>query len=183
MNGEQYVDSGDYSRIICLGLYEKGEEVTVSLRLDERNLYFFKNTDYFYSLDVKAFENAISTLAQTNYEINEKSSDSHIVGTLSTTEENQMIFTTIPYDAGWIVKVDGKATETYATLGDTLLAFDIEDTGEHTVEMTYMPKIYVIGGIISIVSVAIFVALSVFESRKRKKKAHQNNAITTGGNE
>ena len=183
MNGEQYVDSGDYSRIICLGLYEKGEDVTVSLRLDERNLYFFKNTDYFYSLDVKAFENAISTLAQTNYEINEKSSDSHIVGTLATTEENQMIFTTIPYDAGWIVKVDGKATETYATLGDTLLAFDIEDTGEHTVEMIYMPKIYVIGGIISIVSVAIFVTLSVFESRKRKKKAHQNNAITTGGNE
>ena len=85
-------------------------------------------------------------------------------------------------DSGQIF-VDGKEVETYATLGDTLMAFDITDAGEHTVEMKYMPKIYVIGGIVSAISVAAFVAVSVFECKKRKKKSAAAEASLTGGNE
>ena len=81
-----------------------------------------------------------------------------------------MVQTTIPYDAGWIVTVDGKKVATYATIGETLLAFDIADAGNHTVELRTMPKIYVVGGIASVVSVATFVTVSVFESKRRKKK-------------
>lgn len=183
MNGEHYVDSGDYNRIIYLGYYTAGQEVTVSLKLDEGNLYFFKNTNYFYTLDVEAFADAISKLAETNYIIDESSSDSHITGTISTSKEDQMILTTIPYDAGWIVKVDGKTVETYATLGETLMAFDIDLSGNHTLEMTYMPKIYVISGIISVISLAAFVGFSVFEYKRRKKKSAQNNTLSTKGDE
>ena len=183
MNDEHYTDSGDYNRIIYLGYYTAGQEVTVTLKLDEGNLYFFKNTDYFYTLDVEAFADAVSKLAETNYIIDESSSDSHIIGTISTNKEDQMILTTIPYDAGWIVKVDGKVVETYATLGETLMAFDIDSSGNHTVEMTYMPKIYVVSGIISVVSIAAFVGFSVFEYKRRKKKSAQNNTLSPKGDE
>ena len=146
-------------------------------------MYFFKNTNYFYTLDVEAFADAISKLAETNYIIDESSSDSHITGTISTSKEDQMILTTIPYDAGWIVKVDGKTVETYATLGETLMAFDIDLSGNHTLEMTYMPKIYVISGIISVISLAAFVGFSVFEYKRRKKKSAQNNTLLAKGDE
>ena len=183
MNGEQFVDSGDYSRIICLGYYQEGDDVTVSLRLDEENLYFFKKTNYFYTLDVPAFENAVEKLHNSSYIIDEDSTESHLTGTITTSTQDQMILTTIPYDAGWNVFVDGERVETYATIGDTLMAFDITDAGEHTVEMRYMPKIYVIGGIISAVSLTVFVTFSVFESKRRKKKSEQIQASLTGGNE
>ena len=66
MNGEQYVESGDYSRVIYLGYYNKGDDVKFSIRLDDEKLYFFKNTDYFYTLDMSAFEQAIAKLAEGN---------------------------------------------------------------------------------------------------------------------
>ena len=91
-----------------------------------------------------------------------------------------MILTTIPYDAGWTVKVDGKAVETYATVGETFMAFDIESAGEHTLEMSYMPKIYVVGGIISLVSLAGFIGFCILDHRRKKKKA-ASAALSTGG--
>lgn len=183
MNDQQYVDSGDHSRIICLGYYNKGDSVSFSLKLEQGDLYFFKKTDYFYTLDVSAFESAIEKLRASNYIIDEDSTESHLTGTISTNKPAQTIQTTIPYDAGWRIFVDGKEVETYATLGDTLMAFDITDAGEHTVEMKYMPKIYVIGGIVSAISVAAFVAVSVFECKTRKKKSAAAEASLTGGNE
>ena len=78
--------------------------------------------------------------------------------------------TTIPYDAGWNVYVDGKKVETYSVLNESLLAFDIESVGTHDIEFRYMPRIYVITAIISAISMAIFVFLIVVDA-KRKKKA------------
>ena len=77
--------------------------------------------------------------------------------------------TTIPYDKGWQVFVDGKQVETYSIYGDSLMAFDIENAGEHEIEFKYMPKIYVVGGIISAVSFVGFVVIWIFEARKSKK--------------
>ena len=171
VNEEQYVSNSIYSRIISLGYREKGEEMKLKFRVDDSKLYFFKNTDYLYTLDMEAFENAYAELAQTSLQTSEKSTDDHIFGTLTTYEDNKTIMTTIPYDAGWKVYVDGKQVETYKIIGDTLMGFDIENAGEHSIELRYMPDIYVITGIISAISTAIFIALIVVDYRKKKKVA------------
>lgn len=171
VNDEQYVSNSIYSRIISLGYREAGEEMKLSFRLDENKLYFYKNTDYLYTLDMNAFEDAFAELSKSSLVTSEISTDDHIFGTLTTHENGQTIMTTIPYDAGWKVYVDGKQVETYKIVGDALMAFDIENAGEHEIEFRYMPDIYVITGIISAASVAIFVALIVFERRKSKKAA------------
>jgi hypothetical protein len=69
--------------------------------------------------------------------------------------------TTIPYDAGWIVTVDGVRTEIFETV-DALLAFEATP-GEHTVEMIYRPTCYVLGKTVSILGVTIFLLLIVIE--------------------
>lgn len=171
VNGEHYVSNSIYTRIYTLGYREAGEELEVSLTPDDGKIYFNKNTDYFYTLDMEAFEEAFAELSKTSLVTDERSSDDHIYGSLTTLENNKTIMTTIPYDAGWKVYVDGKRVEAYSVYGDSLMAFDIETAGEHQIEFKYMPDIYVITGIISAFSTAIFVALIILDTRKKNKTA------------
>lgn len=169
LNGEKYVEVSDYSRIVSLGYREKGEEINLGFRLPEGKLYFYKNTNYLYTLDMNEFEHAFEKLAQTNLVTSEKSTDDRIFGSITTLEDNKTIMTTIPYDEGWKVFVDGKRVETYSVYGDSFMAFDIENSGDHEVEFKYMPDIYIFSGIISICSTLIFIGLIVFEHKRKKK--------------
>jgi hypothetical protein len=69
-----------------------------------------------------------------------------------------MILTTIPYDEGWNVYVDGEKVDTYKTM-DALMAFDISESGEHSLELEYMPKLYKPMHFISIISIVIFILI------------------------
>ena len=184
INGEHFVQNTTYSRIISLGYREAGEEMSITFRLDQNKLYFFKDTNYLYTLNMDEFEHAFENLAQTNLKTTEDSTDDHIYGSLTTYENNKTIMTTIPYDKGWKVYVDGNAVETYAIYGDSLMAFDIANAGEHSIEFKYMPDIYTVTGWISIDSFIIFIDIIIFEVlfSKRKKKAvsataHSDNEI------
>ncbi len=171
INDEKYVEVSKYSRIVFLGYREEGEELSLKFYLPEGKMYFFKHTDYLYTLDMDEFERAFEKLAQTNLITDEKSTDDHIFGSIKTHEENKTIMTTIPYDKGWKVYVDGEQVETYSVYGDSLMAFDIENVGEHEIEFKYMPDIYVTTGIISIASTVVFIGLIVFECVRKKKCA------------
>ena len=81
--------------------------------------------------------------------------------------------TTIPYDKGWQVTVDGVPVEAYEVV-DALLAFDVPD-GEHTVTLRYAPREYKIGrvtGAIGLVLLAGTLAAE-FVIRKYRKKEEE----------
>ena len=170
VDGEFYVDVNNYSRIVSLGYREKGEKLSLGFRLPEGKFYFFKHTDYLYTLNMDEFEHAIEYLAQTSLHTTEKSTDDHIYGSMTTYENNKTIMTTIPYDEGWKVFVDGKQVDTYSIYADSLMAFDIEEAGEHHIEFKYSPEIYKKSGIISIGSTIIFAGLVTFEIIRNKKR-------------
>lgn len=94
--------------------------------------------------------------------------DSSLEGSLTAAKAGT-VFTSIPYDAGWSVKVDGKAVETYAVCDGALLAFDI-DAGAHTVEMRFLPRGLVPGIVISLLCLAILIIVSVVLPRRRAKR-------------
>ena len=113
-------------------------------------------------------------LAQPQFAIDEESTDDNIFGTLSTSTTEQTILSTIPYDEGWHVYVDGQQVEIYEAL-DSLLAFNIADAGEHTLELKYMPSIYKLGSALSLGAIIAFILiciadlvlkLTVFKKRK-----------------
>ena len=88
-----------------------------------------------------------------------------------------MILTTITYDEGWQVYVDGERTEIYRAL-DALVAFDIPDEGEHTVELKYMPSAFSLGIKLSVAGLTVFVAIIIVDTvlkktilKNRRKKA------------
>lgn len=69
-----------------------------------------------------------------------------------------VIYTSIPYDKGWNVFVDGKKIET-KRIGDALLAFDIEK-GNHIIELKYSIPYLKVSVLISIISLITIIILN-----------------------
>ena len=151
LNGE---DHGTYfgnetRRIVSLGEFLPGELITLQMTLTEEDLYIGTGVDYFYYLDEALYAEIMPRLNEYAMEITDWD-DTRIEGVVMTDEAHDLIYTTIPYDEGWNVTVDGEAVEITTACG-ALLAVDASSLpeGVHTVVFTYMPKCYVIGFAIS----------------------------------
>ena len=155
---------GNAKGIIDLGYYEEGEIVTVELEFNHWRLYVWDTQDYFVQMDEDAFKAAFAELDNGGLKIDEHS-DTYISGSLLATEDG-CVFTTIPYDSNWKVYIDGERVETYEML-DSMLGFNVTK-GEHTIELEYVHKPFIIGAVISVYGIAILVLLWVFEDKIRK---------------
>lgn len=87
-------------------------------------------------------------------------------GQLTVSDTSDMMLTTIPYNPGWKVKVDGKTIQTQEVWG-SLLAFPIT-AGEHQIEMVFIPDGFVIGAMISLVTM-ILVAFLWYREKMAQK--------------
>ena len=141
------------------------------MKLKEDTLYLRNNTEYIYYLDEALFNNVMLRLAQGNVNI-ASFDDTHIAGTFESDASEGLLFTTIPYDAGWRIQIDGKTVAPVKTL-DSLLAVDITalSEGEHTITMRYLPDCLLIGAGISLLGVLLFVLTCVLASLYRCRKA------------
>lgn len=172
INGEKQETSylgSDTNTIYSLGYFELGETVEISLKFESGTLVLNRHSDYFWYIDREAFESAFRLLKENpQFIIDEDYTEDHLTGTVQTAKENQTIQTTIPYDEGWKVYVDGQQVPIYKTM-DALIAFDISESGDHTLELKYCPTVYVIGAVISACGLILFIAVWVLEFLFRKK--------------
>ena len=155
----------DSNHIVIGGYHEEGEPISIKLTVpegSEMTLYTSYNYLWYFTLD--QYNEVFSTLKngpQFDIDANNSTED-HLTGKISTKEKDQMILTTIPYDKGWNVYVDGKKVETYEAL-NALMAFDISNSGDHTLELKYWPFEYTVGMIISIIGIITLIAISVLD--------------------
>ncbi len=168
--------------IYYLGDFKAGDEVTLDIVLKDSsgNLYYFKDCGYIYYFDKEVYEKAFADLKKSAADIT-GFTDTHIKATVNMEKDGTM-FTSIPYDEGWTVKVDGKRVKLSSKTEDeeenyhaenkvlgALLAFDVPE-GEHTVELSYIPQGFLIGAGAAAAGIALLVVLGVRESRKRAKR-------------
>lgn len=119
---------------------------------------------YAYAIDddkFKEFYNEINKniLKVTSY------SDTLIEGDV-TLKSDKVMLSTIAYDIGWKVYVDGKSIDTYK-IADSYLAFDIKK-GSHKIKLVYYPDGMKLGVITSFVSLAIIFIYAIFSDKKQK---------------
>lgn len=119
---------------------------------------------YAYAIDddkFKEFYNEINKniLKVTSY------SDTLIEGDV-TLKSDKVMLSTIAYDTGWKVYVDGKSVDTYK-IADSYLAFDIKK-GSHKIKLVYYPDGMKLGVITSFVSLAIIFIYAIFSDKKQK---------------
>ena len=167
VDNEKFGDfmANESNRIKSIGKFDTGETVTVKLTLSSENLYLKNDEAYFYCLNVAVLDAAMTKLSSNQFDI-QRYSDTKLEGTINTSVENSTIQTSIPYDEGWRVYVDGKRVDICKTF-DSLISFDISGEGAHTLKLVYIPTVIILGAGISVVSTAIFVLLCLLERQKK----------------
>ena len=170
VNSKKYGDimAKESNRIKAMGAFQKGSTVTVKLNLKSTTLYLRSDEYYFYYLDMNELQKLTDKLSQNEFII-EKFSDTRLSGKITTDDSSSSIFTSIPYDEGWKVYVDGKKTEIYKN-ADALIGFDINESGTHTLKLVYRPIALTLGLPLSIFSIALFAVIWYYEAKYNEKK-------------
>jgi uncharacterized membrane protein YfhO len=73
----------------------------------------------------------------------------------ATAAQDSMLVTTIPYDKGWQVKIDGKKAE-IESFQNAFLMVKIP-AGKHKITFSYLPQGFVAGAILFVLCIALFV--------------------------
>jgi len=150
------------------GPFEAGQEIDIALKLRGDDLYLATNEPFFYYLDEALFKESMNTLSASPFVIDSYTEDS-FYGTVNADSNQTLMFTSIPYDAGWVVKVDGKEVETCVLL-DALMGFTLPSDGQHTISIEYRPDCVKYGTVISIAGIAVFAAICTGEILLKRRK-------------
>lgn len=124
--------------ILDIGKHEIGETVSIEMPLKDNVSY--ANVDFtVFTVNDKKFIEGYNKLqsGQLEYTIFE---DTIVKGTFNS-EKDEILFTSIPYDLGWNVYIDGKkvSDESIVKISDSLLGVKV-DEGEHTITFIYEAK-------------------------------------------
>ncbi len=157
------------STIINPGFIKAGTNVEVRLVFKEDAPESGSFELYSSGLDLAAFEEAIFLMKEKSLNI-ESFSNTRIIGNIEAENSGLMVIT-VPYDRGWQVMVDNRQVETMP-IDDGLLSFELPE-GAHRIELRFVPDKFVLGLIISLVSIMLLIFISVF-SKYRKRKAAYN---------
>ncbi|MGN0519494.1 MAG: YfhO family protein [Candidatus Fimenecus sp.] len=143
--------------VLDLGIRQAGETIFVDIPI--KNGETSGTVEFYaYSLDTTAFKKGYATLADDGQLSISSYSDTEIVGSI-TAAENEIVYTSIPYDTNWYVYVDGKRVYSadILSVSDGLLAFRV-GAGTHTVTLRYASSGLQVGSIIT----CIFIVLTTF---------------------
>lgn len=148
---------GDNYRIVDLGEYTQGSTIRLRITL---NREAFWTEELFYTINYAAFEEAVNIIKQNELEVTEYT-DRSLKGNIQISGSNKVMLTTIPYEEGWKITVDGKVTEPVCAI-DSMIAIKL-DEGKHKIVMTFMPDYFIVSVVISIIGLLICVVIFAFE--------------------
>ncbi|SEP97838.1 Uncharacterized membrane protein YfhO [Lachnospiraceae bacterium RM5] len=89
--------------------------------------------------------------------------DGYVKGSVNA-KDNGYLFTTIPYDQGWKVYIDGKEVKT-EKMFNAFLTFKMKK-GNHDIVMKYSAPGKIIGLIISLLAIIAYIILEVYKAKK-----------------
>jgi uncharacterized membrane protein YfhO len=168
-----YFEGHNYG-IMQLGNFKAGQEFAV--RMTVKNDYTMFDEAYFYQLDMTKVATDLTALKEKEWKI-EKFSDTKIKATF-TVAPGEILMTSIPYEPGWTVKIDGKMAETAAVF-DTFIGVKNLTPGEHTITMSFIPKGFLVGLLLCLFGIAVTVMFAIKERKHTAKKELQPSVDAT----
>ncbi|MCR5150849.1 MAG: YfhO family protein [Clostridiales bacterium] len=163
-NGESVTQYTDEPYIYDLGVLGPDDETSVLVKPEEKDYGYIDFFPFYVNED--KLEEGYKILKEHSLNVT-KFEDTRIEGTIKA-EDDMMVFTSIPYDKGWTVTVDGEKikADDYISLCEAYLCFKI-GKGGHTVTLTYSQPGLLLGAAISVT--ALLLTIAVFVIFKRKK--------------
>ena len=100
--------------------------------------------------------------------------DGYLEGDITATEEQPVLFTSIPYDANWQILLDGQSIPSVAVVNDAFLAVYLP-AGTHHIIFSYEDPMAGTGKMISGISVILLLLAILYRFKKTKKteSAHE----------
>lgn len=159
-------DTGQYFNF---GYFEKATTVEVQVAFTGlQKIEMYKPEPVF--LNIENFETAIEKIQQKGVDF--QTSGRKATATV-TSEKEELILTTIPYDAGWTAYIDGKKVE-MDTFKRAFLAIPVT-AGTHEIELVFLPSGFKIGLILFIGCIGGFVFYCW--QIKRRNRREQDEAF------
>ena len=117
-------------------------------------------------LNLTNFEEAYQKVEKNQIQ-NVEFNNSTLKATANIVEEKSYVFTTIPYEEGWSLEVNGKKANLENSNG--FITFALEK-GEQEIKLSYVPKGFKEGMVITVISIVIFIIVISLKKCKEKKK-------------
>jgi uncharacterized membrane protein YfhO len=171
----RYFETRNYC-ILDLGVYDVGTKIALRVTVDnEQNATIIK-APYFYYFNEEVFQEDIDVLKTQQMQV-EKQNATYIRGTVNA-QAGQILFTSIPYEDGWTVKVNGKKVQVpvdgeMQTVNapqclKAMIYVPFEEAGKYTVTMSYMPPYFLLGIGMLAVGVCIIIMFYLYDRKNNK---------------
>lgn len=168
-SGSKSYSNVDRGYLLEMGRLNSGDEITLTAEESDEKL-----TAVVYRFSDRAMISLYDTLNEMPLHLTSWT-DTKLSGTVDVKTAG-LLFTSIPYDEGWTVTVDGEAVETKKAF-EAFLALELSD-GTHEITMTYFPKGFTTGACISGAAAVILLLLYLGKRmRKNRKVFHTANTI------
>lgn len=160
--------------ILDLGSYNEGDEISIEIPL--KNDVSSANVEFCaFTINEDKFEKGYNQLKDGQLEY-KKFNETYISGNY-TAEKDEILFTSIPYDKGWNVYVDGKriSDKDIIKISEALLGVKVP-SGEHEIVFKFQIPYYNVWCNFSLYFVIILLVLTVLKSRRLLMfKKHKQN--------
>lgn len=146
--------------IFPIGYYKKGEKVTLSVDSTKSGT----NIIGVASLNQDVLDEGYAKLNDETFNVTSYTS-TKLEGTIDIKSDGTFL-TSIPYEKGWKLYVDGKKTETKEVM-EVFLAADLAQ-GTHEIKLVYSPTGFVPGVVVAVTALLGFISLCVYDFMKKK---------------
>lgn len=146
------------NRIFSYTITEDPNYLTINL---DKGTYKIHNIKL-YTIDYKDILSSNNEIYPMIIDKNGSDQDT-IRGNINVLDDSYFILS-IPYDDGFVVKLDRKIVK-YELANDSFIGFPIKK-GKHSIEISYVPKGYNLGIILSFVGIISFMTILIYEKKK-----------------
>ncbi len=151
-------------RIVKMGESETETEIYIYMDQGSSNNYYFK-TAYFYGADKDELNRAYNILSINTVDIKEFK-DGFVKAIVTSGEDKDILFTSIPYEDGWDLYIDGEKKSIIPLVDNTFMGVQVP-YGSHEVVLKYTDRWAMKGGVISLVGLA-FASVVFYLDLKKK---------------
>lgn len=155
----------DCGSIVNLGEMDSGTEFTVTIEYKEGK--GGSVVSHVCTMGESVWQDAYKMLSASMLDVTDYG-DSCLKGTINVQEDGVFV-TSVPYEAGWKLKVDGHTREINELIGGAWISTSLS-AGEHQIELSFRPPGLIAGLLITLASIGLLIAAEWWRRRRMLRK-------------
>ncbi len=157
LNGQWYHYTQSFDQVQLWNLTDRtaGKEMTLQIQTSQDDEINMTNMGLVRA-DQSAIQQVLDQRRKQEMTVS-KWTNTRIDGSVNVTDDSTVMMTSVPYDQGWTVKVDGKKVDTTEAWG-SLISFPISK-GKHKIEMHFVPRGFWVGVMVSLAAIGLIAYL------------------------